>query len=147
MDEKLYLGTGMKFPPQVNKATGRFVLSSQEENVKESIYLILMTQKTERFMRPEFGSEILSYAFADTSETMLTLMQRELERDILQNEPRVENVTIRMDAKSRSGYLMIYIDYQLRGSSIRDNMVFPFYLSGEPEEESEAYETMEQEQS
>ena len=48
MDEKLYLGTGMKFPPQVNKATGRFVLSSQEENVKESIYLILMTQKTER---------------------------------------------------------------------------------------------------
>ncbi|MDD6332252.1 MAG: GPW/gp25 family protein [Clostridium sp.] len=147
MDEKLYLGTGMKFPPQVNKATGRFVLSSQEENVKESIYLILMTQKTERFMRPEFGSEILSYAFADTSETMLALMQRELERDILQNEPRVENVTIRMDAKSRSGYLMIYIDYQLRGSSIRDNMVFPFYLSGEPEEESEAYETMEQEQS
>ena len=146
MDEKLYLGTGMKFPPQVNKATGRFVLSSQEENVKESIYLILMTQKTERFMRPEFGSEILSYAFADTSETMLALMQRELERDILQNEPRVENVTIRMDAKSRSGYLMIYIDYQLRGSSIRDNMVFPFYLSGEPEEESEAYETMEQEQ-
>lgn len=147
MDEKLYLGTGMKFPPQVNKATGRFVLSSQEENVKESIYLILMTRKTERFMRPEFGSEILSYAFADTSETMLALMQRELERDILQNEPRVENVTIRMDAKSRSGYLMIYIDYQLRGSSIRDNMVFPFYLSGEPEEESEAYETMEQEQS
>ncbi len=147
MDEKLYLGTGMKFPPQVNKATGRFVLSSQEENVKESIYLILMTQKTERFMRPGFGSEILSYAFADTSETMLALMQRELERDILQNEPRVENVTIRMDAKSRSGYLMIYIDYQLRGSSIRDNMVFPFYLSGEPEEESEAYETMEQEQS
>ena len=147
MDEKLYLGIGMKFPPQVNKATGRFVLSSQEENVKESIYLILMTQKTERFMRPEFGSEILSYAFADTSETMLALMQRELERDILQNEPRVENVTIRMDAKSRSGYLMIYIDYQLRGSSIRDNMVFPFYLSGEPEEESEAYETMEQEQS
>lgn len=147
MDEKLYLGAGMKFPPQVNKATGRFVLSSQEENVKESIYLILMTQKTERFMRPEFGSEILSYAFADTSETMLTLMQRELEQDILQNEPRVEDVTIRMDAKSRSGYLMIYIDYQLRGSSIRDNMVFPFYLSGEPEEESEAYETMEQEQS
>ena len=147
MDEKLYLGIGMKFPPQVNKATGRFVLSSQEENVKESIYLILVTQKTERFMRPEFGSEILSYAFADTSETMLALMQRELERDILQNEPRVENVTIRMDAKSRSGYLMIYIDYQLRGSSIRDNMVFPFYLSGEPEEESEAYETMEQEQS
>lgn len=146
MDERLYLGTGMKFPPQVNKATGRFVLSSREESVKESIYLILMTQKTERFMRPEYGSNILSYAFADTSETMLALMQQELEQDILNQEPRVDQVTIQMDARSRSGCLMIYIDYRLRGSSIRDNMVFPFYLSGEPEEESEAYETMEQEE-
>lgn len=146
MDEKLYLGAGMKFPPQVNKATGRFMLSSKEENVKESIYLILMTQKTERFMRPEYGSSILSYAFADTGETMLALMQQELEEDILKNEPRVDEVTIRIDAQSRSGCLIIYIDYRLRGSSIRDNMVFPFYLSGEPEEESEAYETMEQEQ-
>ena len=51
-----------------------------------------------------------------------------------------------MDARSQSGCLMIYIDYRLRGSSVRDNMVFPFYLSGEPEEESEAYETMDQEQ-
>lgn len=146
MDEKLYLGAGMKFPPQVNKATGRFMLSSKEENVKESIYLILMTQKTERFMRPEYGSSILSYAFADTGETMLALMQQELEEDILKNEPRVDDVTIRIDAQSRSGCLIIYIDYRLKGSSIRDNMVFPFYLSGEPEEESEAYETMEQEQ-
>lgn len=146
MDEKLYLGAGMKFPPQVNKATGRFMLSSKEENVKESIYLILMTQKTERFIRPEYGSSILSYAFADTGETMLALMQQELEEDILKNEPRVDEVTIRIDAQSRSGCLIIYIDYRLRGSSIRDNMVFPFYLSGEPEEESEAYETMEQEQ-
>ena len=146
MDEKLYLGAGMKFPPQVNKATGRFMLSSKEENVKESIYLILMTQKTERFMRPEYGSSILSYAFADTGETMLALMQQELEEDILKNEPRVDDVTIRIDAQSRSGCLIIYIDYRLRGSSIRDNMLFPFYLSGEPEEESEAYETMEQEQ-
>ena len=75
MDEKLYLGAGLKFPPQVNKATGRFVLSSKEESVKESIYLILMTQKTERFMRPEYGSSILSYAFADTGETMIVMME------------------------------------------------------------------------
>ena len=37
----------MKFPPQINPATGRFAVSSEEESVKESVYLILMTQKTE----------------------------------------------------------------------------------------------------
>ena len=58
-----FLGKGMKFPPQINKATGRFMTSSEKENIKESIYLILMTQKTERFMRPDFGSSIMQYTF------------------------------------------------------------------------------------
>ena len=43
MPGNTFLGTGMKFPPQVDKATGRFVVSSEEESVKESVYLILMT--------------------------------------------------------------------------------------------------------
>ena len=60
-----FLGTGMKFPPQINPATGRFAVSSEEESVKESVYLILMTQKTERFLRPEFGSDLMSYTFMD----------------------------------------------------------------------------------
>ena len=47
----------MKFPPQIDPATGRFVTASEEESVKESVYLILMTQRTERFLRPEFGSD------------------------------------------------------------------------------------------
>ena len=34
--EKEYLGSGMKFPPQINKATGRFVTVSEEESVKEN---------------------------------------------------------------------------------------------------------------
>ena len=60
MADKAFLGMGMKFPPQINPATGRFVVSTNEESVKESIYLILMTQKSERFLRPEFGSDLLS---------------------------------------------------------------------------------------
>ena len=35
----------------------------EEKSVKESIYLILMTRRTERLTRPFFGSNIDSYAF------------------------------------------------------------------------------------
>ena len=35
MPEDHFLGTGMKFPPQINPATGRFMVSSEEESVKD----------------------------------------------------------------------------------------------------------------
>lgn len=60
MEQKANLGRGIKFPIGVNSATGRFLMSQEEENVKESIYMILMTQRGERFVRPEFGSSLLS---------------------------------------------------------------------------------------
>ena len=74
----------MKFPPQVNPATGRFETVSEEKSVKESVYLILMTQKTERIVRPDFGSELMSYTFMDTSLTALSLMARQIKKDIFQ---------------------------------------------------------------
>ena len=94
MPDNSFLGAGMKFPPQINPATGRFVISSQAESVKESVYLILMTQKSERLVRPGFGSRIMSYTFMDTNLTALNMMIRELEDQILSQEPRIGNVDI-----------------------------------------------------
>ena len=134
MADERFLGKGMKFPPQINPATGRFVCG-------ESVYLILMTQKSERFMRPEFGSNAAGYIFRETDITMLNLIAHELQEDILSNEPRISDVEVRMDADSRPGCLFIYVDYVVRGENVRENMVFPFYLGEEPEE-SGAYETV-----
>lgn len=144
MEEEKFLGTGMKFPPQINPTTGRFTCVSGKESIRESVYLILMTQRTERFMRPEFGSNVMSYVFAQTDDTMLNLMAHEIAADIMRSEPRVEQVNVSMDQNSKQGCLFVNIDYIVRGENIRENMVFPFYLGEEPEKESEAYETMEE---
>lgn len=144
MAEERFLGTGMKFPPQINPTTGRFTCVSGRESIKESVYLILMTHRSERFMRPEFGSRVMSYVFAQTDATMLNLMAHEIAGDILRNEPRVEQVNVNMDQNSKPGCLFINVDYTIRGENIRENMVFPFYLGEEPQKESEAYETMEE---
>lgn len=144
MAEEKFLGTGMKFPPQINPTTGRFTCVSGKESIRESVYLILMTQRTERFMRPEFGSSVMSYVFAQTDDTMLNLMAHEIAADITRSEPRVEQVNVSMDQNSKPGCLFVNIDYTVRGENVRENMVFPFYLGEEPEKESEAYETMEE---
>jgi hypothetical protein len=141
MDEQ-FLGTGMKFPPQINPTTGRFRTVSGKESIRESIYLILMTQRGERFMNPTYGSNLMSYTFASTDTTMQTIMASELTSDILRCEPRVSDVQITMDPDSKPGCMFINIDYTVAASNSVENMVFPFYLNGQPEKESEAYETM-----
>ncbi len=140
------LGMGMKFPPQINPATGRFMVSSEEESVKESVYLILMTQKTERFLRPDFGSDLMSYTFMDINNTSIHMMIRSLSEQILSNEPRIQSVSITTDEQIQDGCLLVHIDYVIRGSSEHDQLIVPFYLNVSSEEEAyepEQYETEE----
>ncbi|HAU99774.1 MAG: GPW/gp25 family protein [Lachnospiraceae bacterium] len=144
-EDKRFLGTGCRFPLQIDPATGRFMTSSANQSVKESLYLILMTQKTERITRPGFGSNILSYTFMDTGATMLSIMRRDIAQTIISQEPRVSDVQIETDVRERQGMILINIDYYVAETNTRDNMVFPFYLdqAEEPEagenEELDAY--------
>ena len=123
-----FLGSGMKFPPKINPATGRFEVAKGEISIKESVYIILMTQKSERWIRPEFGSSLMNYTFMDTSSTMLNVMAREVASDLVSQEPRLADVNVRIDSASKQGCLIIYIDYLVRETNVRDNLVFPFYL-------------------
>lgn len=143
MGNELFLGKGMKFPPQVNPTTGRFMCVEGNDSVKESIYLIVMTQKGERRLRPGYGCNAAGYVFNSVDATMLNLMTRELEDDILRNEPRISSVNINLDQYTKPGCLFIHIDYYIRNGNIRENLVFPFYLGEEPAIEEDAYEAME----
>lgn len=137
-----FLGTGMAFPPRIDPATGRVVLSSGLQSVKESIYLILMTQTTERITRPTFGTDTAEYVFMDMNQTYLTIMKRDLTESILRQEPRVSSVDIETTLEGQQGYILINIDYTVADTNQSDNLVFPFYLNAEPmpDEEEEYYE-------
>ncbi len=135
----------MKFPPQINQATGRFVTVSEEQSVKESLYLILMTQKTERPLRPDFGSEIMSYTFLDANGPMINMIIRTITDQIENQEPRVTDVQVTADTTSRTGVVIFQIGYTIVSTNTRDNMVFPFYLNAEQEEEEEEPEGYEPE--
>ncbi len=123
-----FLGTGMKFPPQVDPATGRFITVSGNQAVKESLYLILMTQTTERLVRPDFGSDIMGYTFMDTNTTMMSILRRDLTQTILAQEPRISDIDIETDYRQEKGAIIINIDYMVSDTNTRDNLVFPFYL-------------------
>ena len=135
MNQAAYLGKGMKFPPRINPATGRFSTSQGAQSVRESIYLILMTNRGERWLDRTFGSNLMSYTFIDTSITLLSIMSNEISNTILSQEPRILNAEVKIDAKSRRDCLLIDIEYTLIDGNTTENFVFPFYLNSMPEEE------------
>lgn len=136
MNNRAFLGVGMKFPPQIDPGTGRFALSARERSVRESVYLILMTNRGERWLEPGFGSQMMSYTFMDTSPTMLRMMSDELREMLLKQEPRISDVDIEVDPEVKDGCLLISINYTVAATNQRDNLVFPFYLNAAREESS-----------
>jgi phage baseplate assembly protein W len=133
-ENNAFLGSGMKFPPQANKATGRFAVSSGAQNVKESVYLILMTSVGERRLLPEFGSNLARYAFMDMTLTNLSMLRNDVVDIILSQEPRISDVEVAADSESRDDCIIISIAYRIAETNAVDNLVFPFYLKAIAEE-------------
>ncbi len=126
--EREFLGTGWKYPVTV-EADGSISSSSYDENIRESILIILGTAKGERLMRPEFGCSIYEYAYG----TMDTLTRRMIENSVYEAlvkwEPRIEvNEVKTLTEKSTEGKILIIIDYKVRRSNTQVNLVYPFYL-------------------
>lgn len=89
----------MSFPPRVG-ADGRLAWSEGEENVRESIRVILMTEPSERLLREEFGCGLRRFLFEPNTVTTRTLIREQVVATIRRWEPRVavEEVTVEPDA-------------------------------------------------
>jgi len=125
---KDFLGRGWKFPVAVD-AAGRIALSEYEDDVREAIRIILMTAKGERVMQPDFGAGLYDFVFASMSSTTLGRVQRAVGDALVKWEPRVEVTAVSVEPDGGEiGKLLINIDYRVRATNTRFNLVFPFYL-------------------
>lgn len=62
-DSRAFLGRGFAFPPKVDPVTGKFRMTEGEEDIRQAIYIILMTRLKERAMLPDFGCNLQDYIF------------------------------------------------------------------------------------
>lgn len=82
------LGRGVAFPPRVG-ADGRLAFSSGEDNVRESIRVILLTEPGERLMREGFGCGLRRFlAEPNTPATRAQIRERVLDA-LRRAEPRI----------------------------------------------------------
>lgn len=124
-----FLGQGFGFPPLVDKVSGRFIMSQGEDNIRESVELILMTGRGEQLMRPNFGCDLKRFIYEPVSYISMLEMEREIKRALNLWEPRITdiNATVTPDAKD-SSRMNIEVCYRIRSTNNPYNMVFPFYI-------------------
>ncbi|MFZ4507719.1 MAG: GPW/gp25 family protein [Fimbriimonas sp.] len=124
---KNFIGSGWKFPPRLD-SRGRIELSHQEQDIEESIRMILMTRKGERPMRPKFGSDLHQLVFAPSNAGTIGLAKRFVMEALAFWEPRiaVEAVNAYFN-QEKSGVLFIDISYRVVSTNAERNLVFPFY--------------------
>ena len=130
MDQRQFLGRGLKFPLQVDGRTGKFATVSQEEDIREAIGIILNTVQGERVMRPEFGTDILEYIFAPSSSSTHHSLMQEVQEQLMFQEPRITDVEVSCRTDGRqSGAVVVEVGYTIRSTNSRYNHVYPFYVT------------------
>jgi phage baseplate assembly protein W len=127
-DTKEFLGSGWKFPIEVNKRGG-VALTEYEEKIRESILIILQTAKGERVMLPEFGCDIHNFVFEVINTSIVTMIKSAVREALILWEPRIEVLGIEaITERISQGDLLISVDYRVRSTNNEFNLVYPFYL-------------------
>jgi len=127
-DEREWLGKGWRFPVAVN-LTGGISTSSKEDNIKESIFIILGTAPGERLNRPDFGCDIHELMFSPNNPTTASLAEYYCESALSKWEPRISNVKADANPSSDEPNRMdIRITYTIKETNSSRNLVYPFYL-------------------
>lgn len=128
-DDTSYLGKGWSFPPSFNKQENKISMVVNEEDVKQSLQILLSTKPGERIMQPTFGCNLDIMVFEPMTTSLITYVKDLVKKAILFHEARINVNKIDISTQEiNSGLILIDIDYTLRTTNSRFNFVYPFYL-------------------
>jgi phage baseplate assembly protein W len=123
-----FVGRGFSWPMTVDH-TGSIKLTDGAADVARSIELVLMTAPGERVMRPAFGCRIWELLFEPVTPNLLGLIAEAVRDALAQWEPRIEVLQVTPLADDNDGGLVrVDIDYRVRATNDRRNLVYPFYV-------------------
>lgn len=130
MDEqKAFLGRGWAWPVQLDPRTGLVASVAYEEDIRQSMRIILETSPGERVMRPNFGCGIHDLVFEALDSTTIQRIRSTVEEALRRCEARIDVLSVEVDESATSeGKLLVEIEYRVRKTNQVGNLVFPFYF-------------------
>jgi uncharacterized protein len=134
-----FLGRGWAFPPvfEAGELTaegevsrlGSARMSEDEADIAQSLHILFGTKPGERLLQPDYGVDLGALLFEPLSTTLRTLVTDRVRLAILRHEPRILLLQLVVDdSRALEGVLSIRLEYSVRSTNSRFNLVHPFYL-------------------
>lgn len=124
-----FLGNGWGFPPEFNRDAGEVRMAHGAGDIDESLRILMATVPRERVMQPAYGCGLKQLVFESINESTLTLIRDAIQRAVLFFEPRIDLEEIEIDeGQAHEGVLLIKLNYRVRTTNSRTNLVYPFYF-------------------
>ena len=128
-DDQQFLGRGWGFPVTFGNQGRAVTVVEAEGDIRQSLEILLSTQIGERVLAPTFGWKRDALMFEPLSTSFAAYLTREIETAILFFEPRIKLNTVSFESEpDREGLVLIRIDYTVKTTNSRTNLVYPFYV-------------------
>jgi uncharacterized protein len=123
-----FRGSGLGFPI-VGDESGALEWVDGDDNVVQSVRLLLSTVTSERIMRPGFGTRVAEFLFEGDSQQNLSELERSVGDAVTQYEPRVTVERISSQRiEGRDGVVEVTVGVRILRTNTQRNLVFPFYV-------------------
>lgn len=126
-----FLGTGWQFPPSFDPDLASAKMVSDEEDIKESLNVLLSTALGERVMQPNYGCDLGPYLFEALTPHLIGFLKNRVHNAILFYESRIDVNAITVNPESSidsmEGRFLIEVDYTVRQTNSRFNYVYDYF--------------------
>jgi uncharacterized protein len=126
-----FIGRGLSFPLQVD-SQGRLSLTNGENEIFQSIRIILETSPGERVMRPTFGCRVWELIFEPRDASTEALLKEYVREALAMWEPRIEVTGVDiLEEGTPQEVVMVNIRYLIKNTHDERSIVYPFYIMDE----------------
>jgi len=123
-----FLGRGWAFPPVFNRNTHSVELVEDEADILNSLEILLSTRRNERIMLPGYGCNPDELLFKPLDLALKTYLADQIKTAILYHEPRIDVTRVSLEESGmQDGVVLIKVEFVVRKTNSRKNMVYPFY--------------------
>lgn len=131
--ENSFLGAGWAFPPAFAAGGADVEMASGADDIHQSLQILFSTRSGERVMLEEYGCDLTDLLFEEMDQSLVNSLHKIIADAILFHEPRIRMDQLDISAdQAEHGLLLISLDYTIRSTNSRYNMVYPFYLNEAP---------------
>lgn len=129
-DNVAFLGRGWSFPPSFTDGGKDVSLVADEEDIQQSLKILLATAPGERVLLEDFGCDLNRFVFETMDRSLANNIAFFVKTALLRYESRITVEKVSVDSSPDSdGLLFIQVLYRIPATNSRFNMVYPFYLT------------------